>query len=158
MNVSSFLFIYVFCITSAISAQSVSDFSGTWVQDKVKSEGLYKDFDVTTVIVQTLQTISVKMTFFDENGAEIITRESSFNLDGKEVSKQEEGGISKDSAKWSIDKKSITTTSTKTYTGNDPIGSTSTYSLSGDGLVLTVKTADINPMAASTVQVYNKKK
>jgi hypothetical protein len=157
MTLKSFLLFFILFLTSAVSAQTLTDFSGTWIQDKAKTEGLYKDFDVTTVINQTPQTISIKTIFYDKSGKEMATRESSFNLDGKEVNIKEEGGVKKESAKWSADKKTLTTSSTRTY-GNDLVGFTAIYSLSGDGLVLTIKTADINPMAASAVQVFNKKK
>jgi len=89
--------------------------------------------------------------------SETVTRESSFNLDGKEVSKEEQGGINKESATWSADKKTLTTKSTRTV-GTDVYGSTMAYSLSGDGLVLTQQTEDINPFGPKVKQVFNKKK
>jgi hypothetical protein len=148
------LFVFsLFSCASAIYAQT--NFSGTWVQDNVKSDDFYKEFDITCVITQTPQTFTIKSTFFDKSGKEITTREASFNLDGKEVSKEEAGGINKDMATWSPDKKTLTTKSTRTV-GTDVYGSTVTYSLSGN--ILTVQTSDINPLGLSVKQIFNRKK
>jgi hypothetical protein len=141
--------------TSGLYAQSPVNFSGAWTQDSAKSDGFYKEFNVKYTITQTPQSIMIKQTFFDKSGKEITTRESSFNLDGKEISKEEQGGINKESAKWSSDKKILTTISTRTV-GRDVYGSSSFYSLSDDGLVLTVRTSDINPGGLSVMQVFNK--
>jgi hypothetical protein len=143
----------IFC-APALNAQT--NFSGTWVQDNVKSDDFYREFGITKVITQNSQTFNSKETFFDKDGKEVTTRESSFNLDGKEVSKEEHEGINKELATWSADKKTLTTKSTRTV-GNDVYGSTAAYSLSDDGKILTVQTSDINPGGLSVKQVFNKK-
>ena len=142
--------------SSALYGQSPVNFSGVWIQDNVKSDDSYKSFDVKCTITQTPQTISIIQTFFDKSGAEIVTRESSFTLDGKEKVKKEEAGINKESAKWSADKKVLTTSSTITN-GPDFYGTIVTYSISDNGLVLTVETKDINPMGQTVKQIFNKK-
>ena len=156
MIVTSYFFIFIMFITSTVSAQTGPDFSGTWIQDKEKSGDFYKKFNVTTVITQTPQTISVKTTFADDSGKEMVTRESSFNLDGKEVSKQNGGRTLTESAVWSADRKTLTTKSTGKDGGGE-YGSSSAYTLSENGLILTIKTVDVNPMGQSVVQVFNKK-
>ena len=60
-------------------------------------------------------------------------------------------------ASWSADKKTLTTKSTRTV-GKDVYGNTVSYSLSNNGLVLTVKSSDINPFGLSITQVFNKKR
>jgi len=152
----SFLFLLLISYTSALYAQPLPDFSGVWIQDNVKSDDFYKSFDVKFTITQTPQSINITETFYDKSGSEITTRNKSFTLDGKETSKEEEGGINKESAKWSADKKSLEIKSTRTV-GNDEYGSTSTYSLSENGIVLTVQTSDINPFGPSVKQIFNKK-
>ena len=152
----SFIVLTFILTASGLYAQSFTDFSGVWVQDNAKSDDFYKEFNITCIITQTPQTIVFKTTFFEKSGTEITSREASFNLDGKEVSKEEEGGINKDVATWSPDKKTLTTKSTRTV-GADVYGSTASYSLSDNGLVLTVKTSDINPGGLSVTQVFNKK-
>lgn len=123
----------------------------------MKSDDFYKAFDVKCTITQTPQTITIKMAFFDKiEKKEIATHDYSFTLDGKETSKEEQGGIDKELAQWSADKKSLTTKSTRTV-GSDIYGSTATYSLSGNNLILTVQTSDINPGGLSVKQIFNKK-
>ena len=142
---------------STLYGQKPADFSGVWIQDNEKSDDFYKSFNVTCTITQTPEKISFKNTFAMPGESETVTRESSFNLDGKEVSKEEQGGINKESATWSADKKTLTTKSTRTV-GTDVYGSTMTYSLSADGLVLTQLTEDINPFGPKVKQIFNKKK
>ena len=152
----TFLILLMIPFASALYSQSTSDFSGVWIQDNVKSDDFYKSFDVKFTITQTPQSIKIIETFFDKDGKEITSRDKSFTLDGKEISKEEEGGINKELAKWSADKKTLETKSTRTV-GNDVYGSTATYSLSENGLVLTVQTTDINPFGLSVKQIFNKK-
>lgn len=137
-----------------LSAQSLPDFSGEWEQDVSKSDDFYKDFNVKCTIIQTKQTITVKTTFSDKSGSEIASRESTFTLDGKETTDKEGA---KKSAEWSPDKKTLTTSDTKDY-GGDIVGATATYSVSADGLILTVKTSDIKPGVKTITQVFNRKK
>jgi hypothetical protein len=152
-----FLIMLLIVNSGSAFSQSLPDFSGTWIQDNTKSDDFYKSFDVNFVITQTPQKITIKQIFYEKDGKEAASREASFNLDGKEVSKEEGGAVSKESAKWSADKKILTTRSTKTA-GPDTYGSTATYSMSPDGKVLTVQTSDINQFGPSVKQVFNKKK
>ncbi len=137
----------------SLSAQPLTDFSGVWTEDKNKSDDFYKDFIVKCTIIQTKQTITVKTTFSDKSGSEIVTRESTFSLDGKETTDSEGG---KKSAKWSPDKKTLMTSDTKDY-GGDIVGVTAAYNLSENGLTLTVKTSDIKPDVKTITQVFDKK-
>jgi len=136
-----------------LSAQSLPDFSGVWIQDKDKSDDFYKAYNVTCTISQTEQSITVSTTFSDDSGTELVTRQSTFTLDGKETIDSEGA---KKSAKWSPDKKTLTTSDTKDYSG-DIVGVTADYDISDNGLVLTVKTADIKPDIKTIIQVFNKK-
>jgi hypothetical protein len=76
------------------------------------------------------------------------------NLDGKEISKEQQGGTDKITAVLSPDKKTLTTKFVRTMNGSD-YGSMTIYILSED--TLTIKSSDLkgeSPM----VQVYNRKK
>jgi len=157
MMIILFGLISLFIFPSLLIAQKAADFSGTWVQDAEKSDEFYKDFMITNVITQTPQLIRFKVTFADMDGNEMMTRESSFNLDGREVSREEQGGINKEQATWSADKKTLTVKSTRTV-GKDVYGSTVAYTLSADGQELKVKTSDINPMGPTVNQVFTRKK
>lgn len=138
-------------------AQTVTDFSGIWTQDTLKSDDFYKAFDVRCTITQTAKLFTIKTAFYDKSGQEITSRDNAYTLDGKEVSIEEEGGINKNLATWSADKKILTTRSTRTA-GTDVYGHTAIYSLSNDGLVLTVLSADINPAGLKVKQIFNKNK
>jgi hypothetical protein len=127
------------------------------MQDTTRSDDFYKSFEVKYTITQTPQTFTVKQTFALKDSKESITKDYSFTLDGKVTNMKKESGIEKESAQWSADKKILTTRSTTTY-GNDDVGFTETYSLSGNGLVLTVQKSDILPGGLSVKQVFNKNK
>jgi len=157
MMVMLFGLISIFIFPSLLISQTPADFSGTWVQDAEKSDEFYKEYLITNVITQTPQLIKFKVTFADKDGNEMVTRESSFNLDGREVSREEQGGINKEQATWSADKKTLTVKSTRTV-GKDVYGSTVAYTLSADGQELKVKTSDINPMGPTVNQVFARKK
>jgi hypothetical protein len=137
-----------------LSAQTLPDFSGVWIQDKSKSDDFYKRFNVQCALVQTAQSFNVITTFSDSTGKVMVTRENTFPLDGKEAT---DSKGAKKSAKWSADKKVLTTSDTKDY-GGDLVGVTTAYSISANGLILTVKTEDIKPGVNSITQVFNKKK
>ncbi len=140
-----------FLSIQGVSAQSLPDFSGTWLQDITKSDDFYKEFNVKCTITQNSQTFNVKTTFSDKSGNELAVRESTFTLNGKETVSSEGAKLS---AKWSPDKKSLTTSETKDY-GGDLVGVTATYSIS-DGGLLTVKTSDIKPDVKSITQVFTR--
>jgi hypothetical protein len=150
----SILILLLFSLSVA-SAQSATNFSGVWLQDSAKSDDFYKDFIVKCTIIQTSQTITIKNTFSDKSGKEMVTRENSFNLDGKELTS--ENGLAKKSARWSTDKKVLTTSDTRVY-GTDKVGVTAVYTLSGNGNIMIVKTTDIKPGVKSITQFFNKQK
>jgi hypothetical protein len=144
-------------IPGLLSSQSLPDFSGVWEQDNVKSDDFYKSFNVTCTIKQTPSEISIDQAFFSKEGEKITSMVNSYNLDGKEVSVEEQGGINKKSANWSADRKVLTITETRTM-GTEVYGSHRAFSLSGDGKVLTVETTDANPLTGLKIkQIFNKK-
>jgi hypothetical protein len=156
-SVKGSLFILSLLLCSSFSsAQSPVNFSGVWIQDTVKSEGFYKKFDVRFTITQTPLTFKVKQTLSDYSGKESVTHDYSYTLDGKVTSMKKETGIEKNLALWSAGKKILTTRSVIKY-GPDDVGFTETYSLSDNGLVLTVQKSDIIAGGLSLKQVFNKK-
>ena len=152
----SLIVLSLFLYASALSAQSPVNFSGVWIQDTTKSDDFYKSFEVKYTITQTPQAFTVKQTFTIKSSKENVTRDYSFTLDGKVTNNKTEGGIEKNSAQWSADKKILTTRSVVTY-GSEDVGFTETYSLSGNGLILTAQKSDIIPGTPSVKQVFNKK-
>jgi len=156
-NMAAGLFILLMIVTfsPSLKGQSVTDFSGEWIQDNSRSDAYYKDHNIRVTITQSPEKIAIKTTFIDKNGRESSARES-FNLDGKEVKKEEYGGVNATSASWSADGKILTTKTTRTVK-SEVYGSTTSYSLSDDGHTLTILTVDINPGQPSLKQVLEKK-
>jgi len=152
----SLFVLFLLLCSSVSSAQSPVNFSGVWIQDTTKSDDFYKSFEVLYTITQTIQKFTVKQAFTIKSSKEIVTNEYSFTLDGKVTSMEKEGGTEKELAQWSADNKILNTRSTITY-GNEDVGFTENYSLSENGLVLTVQKSNITPGGLSIVQVFNKK-
>jgi hypothetical protein len=151
---SLFVLSFLLC-SSVLFAQTPVNFSGVWIQDTIKSDDFYKSFEVKYTIKQTLQTFTVKQAFTLKGSKEIVTSDYSFTLDGKVTTMKKKSGTEKELAKWSADKKSLTTRSTITY-GNEDVGFTETYSLSANGLVLTVQKSNIIPGVPAIKMVFNK--
>jgi hypothetical protein len=131
------------------------DFSGTWILDHSKSDAEFRDYQITCNISQTTSTITVEQVIVMKDGQKSAMAPMTYNPDGREISKEEQGGIDKITATLSMDKKILSTKFVRTINGND-YGSIAVYTLSGKDKVLTVKTSDLkgeSPM----VQTYNRK-
>lgn len=137
-------------------AQNPVSFSGTWSLDNARSDGAFRDYQVTCKIKQDSRSISIEETFLPKEGEVITSQLVTYTLDGKETSKEEQGGTNKKSAKWSGDRKSFTVTETR-IVGDNTYGSNTVYKLSDDGKILTVSTTDINDDSSPLVRVFNKK-
>ena len=155
ISVSLFILLLFLC-TSLSYAQSPVNFSGVWIQDTTKSDDFYKNFDVKYSITQTAQTFKVTQLLAEYGSKESVTRDYSYTLDGKVTNTKKETGIEKNLAQWSPDKKTLKTRSTIAY-GPQDVGFTETYSLSDNGLVLTVLKSDIIEGGLSVKQIFNKK-
>ncbi len=149
------VFSLILLSSNSLIAQSVTDFSGEWIQDNSRSADYYKDHNIRVTITQSPEAIAIKTTFIDKNGRESSAQES-FNLDGNEVKKEEYGRVNATSPSWSPDGKVLTTKTTRTV-NSQVYGSTTSYSLSDDGHTLTILTVDINPGQPSLKQVLEKK-
>ena len=151
------LFVLFFILISSVSnSQTPANFSGVWIQDTTKSDAFYRSFEVTYTITQTSQVFTVIQTLALKGSNDSVINNYTYSLDGKVTNTPKETGLEKNLAQWSADKKILTTKSTITY-GNEDVGFTETYSLSGNGLVLTVQKSNIIPGALSVKMVFNKK-
>jgi hypothetical protein len=138
-----------------LSAQTPVSFAGKWEIDHSKSDKEFKDYNITCLIEQTAETMTVTQDFHLNEGQSSGLHPITYNLSGKVVSKEEEGGIDKISAVLSPDKKTLTTKYVRTMNGSD-YGSMTVYMLSDDCKTLTVRSSDLkneSPM----IQVYNRK-
>lgn len=143
--------------SSCLFAQTPVNFSGTWIQDNSKSDAQYAEYNIKLTIAQTPQSFVVTTAFGDKSGKELSSGSETFNLDGKETVKNEDGAIQKESASWSTDGKTLTTKVIRTNAG-EVYGSTTAYSLSNNGLVLNIKTENVRPGQPPIIQVLNKQK
>jgi hypothetical protein len=150
------LLIVVF-IPLALAGQKPVDFSGTWVQDNSKGNDILKGINLTLSITQTDKTITIKEIFFNDEGKEEDSRQSSYSLDGKEVIQKEGQWVTRKSATWSTDKKEITVKTTQTVE-TQVIEAFEIYSLSESGLILTLKRYNVQAKDHMYISVFNKKK
>jgi hypothetical protein len=98
---------FLVLIAGSVSA-SGTNFTGTWVLDKAKSEGLQgrmANVDQTWVVTQDAKTLTVEKSF---SGGEqpIPSQKSTYNLDGSETSMEKTGrmpGKAALKAKWQGD-------------------------------------------------------
>ena len=148
---------FVICVlllnTFLLGAQS--DFSGTWILDHSKSDAEFRDYEITCNIKQTPSSIAVEQILIMKDGQKSAMPPITYNIDGREASKEEQGGSNKISASLSPDKNTLTTKFVQTMNGNN-FGTITIYSLSDKGKVLTIKSSDLkgdSPMK----QTYNRK-
>lgn len=145
----------------AVSAAAPTNFAGTWVLDKSKSQGLDQGMQnaesVAWVITQDDKqiTIETKLTGGQPAGGGSGTGGGggggrgggfggprTYTLDGKEVTTENQRGTSSLKSTWSGDGKTLelTTVRAGNFNGNEfKATTTDKLSLSGDGKVLTVK-------------------
>ncbi|HSF25845.1 MAG TPA: hypothetical protein VLE20_16590 [Blastocatellia bacterium] len=144
----------LFCVLAvgAVSAAG-TDFSGTWVLDKAKSEGLQgpmADVDQTWVVTQDAKTLTVE-TQFSGGQQEMPAQKRTYNLDGSETTAEVTGrfpGKAALKAKWMGDGKILELNSVRNINvqGNDvTIKSTEHWELADDGKTLKVHRTTESP-------------
>jgi len=144
----------LFCIlvVGSVSAAG-TNFSGTWVLDKAKSEGLQgrmANVDQTWAVTQDAKTLSVEKSF---SGGEqpMPSQKSTYNLDGSETSMEMTGrmpGKAALKAKWQDDGKILELNSVlkANVQGNDvTITGTEHWELADGGKTLKVHRVSESP-------------
>lgn len=144
-------------ITLSLAGQNPADFSGTWTEDKSKGNSILEGYNLVLTITQTDKTISIKWSFFNDEGKEEDSQLWSYTLDGKEVVKKESGWIEKKSAKLSTDKKEISIKTTQIIE-DDANESYDIYSLSENGQVITLKRYNVEAKGKPYISLFNRKK
>ena len=139
-------------------ASAKADFSGTWILDKSKSEGLPPGMDQTMTVVQTGDKLSLETKLTTEQGEQVVA--DSYMLDGKEAefTPRAPGGQSgkgKRTAKWTADGNGIEVSESSTFEG--PEGSvnvqmTRIWTLSADGKTLKIDIAAEGPNGKQQVK------
>lgn len=163
----------------AVSAAVPANFAGTWTLDKTKSQGLdgrmQNAESVQWVITQDDKQISIdtKITGGQNmgggpgggggggmRGGGGMGGPRSYNLDGKEVTAEANGGSSTMKATWAKDGQSLELSSVRagSFNGNDFKATTNDkLQLSGDGKILTVKRTGESPRGpVDATLVFNK--
>ena len=130
-------------------ASAKADFSGTWILDKSKSEGLPPGLDQTMTVVQTGDKLSLETKLISDEGERVVS--DSYTLDGKEAEFTPQtpngpAGKGKRTAKWSADGNGIEVVENSTFDGPEGavnIQMTRIWTLSADGKTLKIDlTAD----------------
>jgi hypothetical protein len=141
---------------NAFNLSAQSDFSGIWTLDHAKSDAEFRDYQMTCIITQTPKTFTVDQVLVTKDGVKSQMPSVSYNPDGKEVIKEEQSGNSRLLAFWATeDHKTLTIKYVRNIDGNKA-GSITTYKLSDNDQLLTIKSSDLtgdSPM----IQVYSKK-
>lgn len=150
---------------SAALAAAKANFSGTWVLDASKSEGLPPGMTQTLKITQNEDKLDIELKLKGPDGNERTVNDS-FTLDGKEtpfkpvVMGGPEPRNPKRTAKWAADGNGIEmveTAEVDTPDGPDTIQMTRKWSLSADGKTLIIEQKFIGPMGSQqTKRVFAK--
>ncbi|MDQ1591820.1 MAG: hypothetical protein QOG71_2447 [Pyrinomonadaceae bacterium] len=124
------------------SAAAKPDFSGKWVMDKAKSEGLPPNMDQAMTVTQTGDKIELETKITTPNGERVI--KDSYTADGKETDFTPQGpqgamGKGKRTTKWSADGAALEVSETATLDGAGEVSATRKWSLAADGKTLTVE-------------------
>ena len=141
-----------------IIAPAKADFSGTWILDKTKSEGLPPGMDQTMTVVQTGDKLSLETKVITEQGEQVVA--DSYMLDGKEAefTPKTPGGQSgkgKRTAKWSADGNGIEVNENSTFDGPEGavnLQMTRIWTLSADGKTLQIDLAAEGPNGKQQVK------
>lgn len=144
------MFVLVVSLGLAV-ASAKADFSGTWILDKSKSEGLPPGMDQTMTVVHTGDKLSLETKLITSDGEQVVA--DSYMLDGKETefTPKAPGGQSgkgKRTAKWSADGNGIEVNENSTFEspeGSVSVQMTRTWTLSADGKTLKIDIAAEGP-------------
>jgi hypothetical protein len=127
------------------AAAAKADFSGKWVMDKTKSEGLPPNIEQTMTITQTGDKIELETKITGPQGERTV--KDSYTVDGKEVDFTPQGpqgpmGKGKRTAKWSTDGAALEVSETATLdgpNGPDEVSATRKWTLAADGKAMTIE-------------------
>ena len=139
-------------------ASAKADFSGTWILDKSKSEGLPPGMDQTMTVVHNGDKLSLETKLITPEGEQLVA--DSYTLDGKEAefTPKAPGGQSgkgKRTAKWAADGNGIEVNENSTFEspeGSVSVQMTRTWTLSADGKTLKIDIAAEGPNGKQQVK------
>jgi hypothetical protein len=129
----------------AVAAAAKPDFSGKWVMDKTKSEGVPPNMEQSMTITQTGDKIELETKINGPQGERVI--KDSYSVDGQEADFTPQGpqgamGKGKRTAKWAADGTALEVTETVTLDGPggpDDVTATRKWTLAADGKTMTIE-------------------
>ena len=132
-------------LSLVVASAAKADFSGKWVMDKTKSEGVPPNMEQTMTVTQTGDKIDLETKVVAPQGERLI--KDSYTADGKEVEFTPQGaqgamGKGKRTAKWSADGMALEVSETATLdgpNGPDEVSATRKWTLAADGKTLTIE-------------------
>lgn len=151
-------------LSATVTAVSQVNFTGTWVLDPKRSEGIPPDVSMTMTITQHGDRLQIETAIVAPQGQQTIPDE--YVLDGKETDYRapvigQGTGKGKRTAKWNADKTGFESTEAATISGPDGEGTMSAkrkWTLSADGNTLTIDVAITAPMGGQvSKRVFTKK-
>jgi hypothetical protein len=156
------LALFVMVAASVAAASAKVNFSGTWVLDAAKSEGLRGPSSVTMTVKQDGDKLDVTRKITDQQGDR--TTSDTYTADGKEgeFTMQMMGNSQKGkrTVKWSADGSTLEIKETATIERQGQtfdIETVSKWSLSADGKTLTVDQSRTTPQGTqASKRVFNK--
>jgi hypothetical protein len=154
-NVGVVTLVLALCV---VSAAAKVDFSGAWVLDKSKSEGLPPGMDQLMTVVQTGDKLSLETKLITEQGEQVVP--DSYMLDGKEVdfNPKAPGGAAgkgKRTATWAADGNGFEVNEKATFDtpeGAVTIQTTRKWALSPDGKTLKIEMTVDGPNGKQLLQ------
>jgi hypothetical protein len=131
-------------LSLVVASAAKADFSGKWVMDKTKSEGVPPNMEQTMTVTQTGDKIDLETKIVAPQGERVI--KDSYTVDGKETEFSPQGpqgpiGKGKRTAKWSADGMAVEVSETATLNGpngTDEVSATRKWTLAADGKTLTI--------------------
>jgi hypothetical protein len=169
MIIRTLIVSFAVCLVFAIGLRATiavqkPDFSGTWVLDKSKSDGLPPGMEQTLKIVQTGDKIDAETKIVSPQGEQTLN--SSYILDGKEREVVLPGpmpGVTakgKQTANWSADGTALGSEDVGTF--DTPYGAVTIktkrkWRLSVDGQTLTIELSREGPMSMQSKRVFVRK-
>jgi len=128
------------------AAAAKADFSGKWVMDKAKSEGVPPTMEQTMTVTQTGDKIELETKITGGPQGERTVKDS-YTVDGKEADFTPQGpqgpiGKGKRTAKWSADGAGLEVSETATLdgpNGPDEVSATRKWTLAADGKTMTIE-------------------
>ena len=150
-------------VAQASVATQKQSFSGVWVLDKAKSEGLPPSVDQTVTIAQDGDKVEVATKTTSERGEQ--NSKSTYVLDGKEAEAALSGPMpgnivkGKQTARWSADGKGFESIDEGTFeTPNGPatIKTSRKFRLSPDGATLVIEISREGPITQKSRRVFAK--